>query len=216
MRTFAATLLGLAIVALTASAAPGTVKRCHLGWRLVPSPRVSDAQLADVQALRPNLVWAAGSGITSVGRPTRILVEHWDGHRWRARRLPQTGFVNGLSASSNRDIWLVGQGSDFTPLILHYDGVGWTQLPSPLPAGEQGWLHDVLALGPRDAWAVGSDGHTLPDGYARALILHWDGSRWSSVSGPPGLGALSGIAAFRRTTSGLLAPWTRIPSAHRS
>jgi hypothetical protein len=198
VRTFAATVLCLSVVALTVSAAPGTtVKRCHLRWRIVPSPRFSDARLADVQALKPNLVWVAGSGITSGGRPTRILVEHWDGHHWRARRLPQTGFVDGLAASSNRDIWLVGEGPDFTPLILHYGGDGWTQLPSPLPSGEHGWLHDVLALGPRDAWAVGSNDTLIsPTGYPSALILHWDGSRWTSVSGPPGLGALFGITAL--------------------
>src|SRR5262249_47591536 len=62
VRIAAATLLCLSLVALTASAAPGTVKRCNLRWRLVPSPRISDVSLSDVAALRPNLVWAAGSG----------------------------------------------------------------------------------------------------------------------------------------------------------
>jgi hypothetical protein len=109
--------------------------------------------------------------------------------------LSQTGYVYGLAASSPSDVWLVGQAPDFTPLILHYDGEGWAELPNPLPPGEDGALDDVVAPGPRDAWAVGSDGHTLPSGYARALILHWDGSRWNSVNSPPGLGGLSGISA---------------------
>jgi hypothetical protein len=91
---------------------------------------------------------------------------------------------------------LVGQGPDFAPLILHYDGKDWTELPNPLPAGGHGWLRGVVALGPRDAWAVGStDAPLLPSGYRSALILHWDGSRWNSVTTPSGLGALSGIAA---------------------
>jgi hypothetical protein len=135
VRVVAATFLCLSAVALTASAAPGTVKRCQLRWRVVPSPRASDASLLYVVALKPNLIWAAGFGFSSLGQPGRILVERWDGHRWRARRLPERGFAEGLSASSASDVWLVGQSPDFKPLILHYDGNGWAELPSPLPAG---------------------------------------------------------------------------------
>ena len=47
-----------------------------------------------------------------------------------------------------------------------------------------GGIADVLALSPRDVWAVGwlriSNG--LPA--ARALVLHWDGRRWQDVPLP--------------------------------
>jgi hypothetical protein len=56
----------------------------------------------------------------------------------------------------------------------------WDLVPAP-PLDGQVSLNGVTALGPRDAWAVGtiSDGVTV-----RTLTLHWDGTEWTRVPSP--------------------------------
>jgi hypothetical protein len=54
------------------------------------------------------------------------------------------------------------------PLILHYDGKNWKQVPAPTAPGFQ--LAGVAASTRTNAWAVGSD-HNQTE----ALALHWNG-----------------------------------------
>lgn len=50
-------------------------------------------------------------------------------------------------------------------------------------------LFSVAVLSPTDAWAAG--GRHYP---ARAVMLHWDGLAWMSVSLPPGAGMISALS----------------------
>jgi hypothetical protein len=60
------------------------------------------------------------------------------------------------------------------------DPEGWEVVPAPALEGQVS-LNGVVALGPRDAWAVG----TVADGVSvRTLTLHWDGEAWSRVPSP--------------------------------
>lgn len=57
---------------------------------------------------------------------------------------------------------------------------GWEVVPAP-PIDGQVSLNGVTALGPRDAWAVG----TVADGVTvRTVTLHWDGEAWTRVPSP--------------------------------
>src|SRR5690348_9699774 len=102
---FSAASLALLLVALAASAAPaGTSADCRLRWRVVPSPRLSDAGLGAVDAVSRADVWVA-RGLTRTGASGPVLYERWNGRRWHVRRLAvqSSGGPLALSASSSRD-----------------------------------------------------------------------------------------------------------------
>jgi len=88
----------------------------------------------------------------------------------------------------------------FKPLILHWDGSEWSQVESPTIESDDTLLIALAAVSANDIWAVGSftmDDKTSGDVWF-ALIEHWDGKQWSTVSSPnPGLrqNLLSGVAA---------------------
>ena len=65
----------------------------------------------------------------------RMLVEHWDGVRWRVVPTPNaTGsFLTGVAAVSAQDVWTVGhvgQPPNDRRLVEHWDGVRWRVVPS--------------------------------------------------------------------------------------
>ena len=62
----------------------------------------------------------------------------------------------------------------------HWNGRGWKVLASPGP--RSGDFSAVSAVSPASIWAVGS----YADGaVTKALIAHWDGSRWRQAGTPP-------------------------------
>jgi hypothetical protein len=66
-------------------------------------------------------------------------------------------------------------------------------------------IHDLAALSPDDAWAVGLK--TIPGaGGQGAFTWHWDGVRWTSVPPPPGFASLAGLAAVATDDSWGVAP----------
>jgi hypothetical protein len=92
-----------------------------------------------------------------------------------------------VDAVSSTDVWAVGyyqqeigQGPIQT-LILHWDGVSWSVVPSPSPGTGNNILAGVTAVGPDDVWAVG---RVQSDGPFKTLILHWDGEAWAQVPSP--------------------------------
>jgi hypothetical protein len=109
-------------------------------WSRVPSPNVSKDQFLDaVSAISARDAWAVGAYITK-SQVARTLIEHWNGRRWSRVPSPDpsTSLSNGLSALgavtgvSARDVWAAGfdqQGSSvLRPLLLHWDGVRWSQV----------------------------------------------------------------------------------------
>lgn len=136
------------------------------------------AALGDVDAVSADDVWA-------VGYLAGPVVEHWDGTAWSSVPVPPGGrSLYGVSATSARDAWAVGQAErSGRSLIWHWDGATWT--PVEAREGDAGFhsLTDVVALSPENAWAVGAI-LRYPH-VTRPLFLHWDGSAWQRVSGAP-------------------------------
>ncbi len=67
---------------------------------------------------------------------------------------------------------------DFLGFAEHWDGTRWTRVYGV--DGSQ--LFDVEALGPGDAWSVGTRN-------IGTVIQHWNGERWRTVPSPdPGVG----------------------------
>ena len=63
------------------------------------------------------------------------------------------------------------RGATAKTVILRWNGMAWTQVPSPSPGATFNYLSSVAATSTTNAWAVGgSDNGTL--------ILHWNGTTW--------------------------------------
>jgi hypothetical protein len=62
-------------------------------------------------------------------------------------------------------------------MIVHWDGVSWSDTPSPGKLGAYSELNGVDAVSADDIWAVG-------DSRYQALVEHWDGTSWSVVPSP--------------------------------
>ena len=81
---------------------------------------------------------------------------------------------------TSRDVWLAGgqlSSAGHTTFTVHFDGMAWHLVPTHDPSDEEWNLHDIEALGPSTAWAVGATD-------TAALTLRWDGVRWRRVRTP--------------------------------
>ncbi len=177
-------------------------------------------------------VWAVGH--TAVG-DGQTLIAHWNGAAWATVPSPGSfAYLAGVAATAGSDAWAVGTasssplGSPYAnreALILHWDGVSWTQVAVPA-LGSLAGLRAVAATSASDAWAVGSDTGSAG---SRALILHWDGSAWTRMPGPAG--ELGGVAASSPSNAWAVGStpnfhtlilhwngrvWSRVPSPSRT
>ena len=121
-------------------------------WSVVssPSPGLGEDVLTGVTALAPNNVWAVGFYATDLNtdRPTKTLIEHWDGSSWKVVSSPnigphsvyQSNHLGGITTVSANDVWAFGDyyaadgSAQIFTLVLHWDGISWKVVPSPPPA----------------------------------------------------------------------------------
>lgn len=156
-------------------------------WRRVPSPNDGspDNFLNGVVATSPANAWAVGSGNGGA------LILRWDGTAWTREQGPDLGpgvypFLTAVTATSETDAWAVGSTAGFTEenaqaVVYHWDGVSWTSQAVPQVGSGTNMLRAVSALSPSDVWAVGSYEEGTE---TRALVLHFNGVRWSHVPTP--------------------------------
>jgi hypothetical protein len=76
------------------------------------------------------------------------------------------GMLEAVSATSTRNVWVVGEGFNYDKVVIeHWDGTCWQVMPTAALAGN---LASVVAISPRDVWAVGAT--AAQD--AGSLIMH--------------------------------------------
>ncbi|MDQ1656350.1 MAG: hypothetical protein QOD41_1433 [Cryptosporangiaceae bacterium] len=95
--------------------------------------------------------------------------------------------IRGITAPSASDVWAVGawwQTGQSRPLVMHWDGTAWSGRPIPAAAGDAYDLTTVDATGPDDVWAAGSVQSAGAAPGPVALLRHFDGKAWTSVSLP--------------------------------
>ena len=125
-------------------------------WSVVssPSPGSGEDVLTGVTAPAPNNVWAVGFYAKDVNtdRPTKTLIEHWDGCSWKVVSSPNIGphsvhQSNHLGVSHGLSQRRLGLRACLTiieaayniknylydVLVLHWDGINWKIVPSPSP-----------------------------------------------------------------------------------
>lgn len=139
------------------------------------SPGTLFNTLHAVTNIAANDVWAVGSSASG------NLAEHWNGTAWTVSTTPNAAAyddsLNGVAASTSDDVWAVGS-SGGTASIEHWNGSQWAAILMYTP--QYSSLSSVVALSNSNAWAVGV-GSSGPNG---PLVVHWDGTKWSTVSTP--------------------------------
>jgi hypothetical protein len=113
--------------------------------------------------------------------------------------------LTAVSARTGTDAWAVGSFANPADdagrdgLAEHWDGQRWQQLPIPSVLHFDEKLLAVSASAANDAWAVGS---TNKIGFASTnpLAEHWNGTAWTTVPTPLGIGGsksiLDGVVTF--------------------
>jgi hypothetical protein len=189
-----ATMLGLVSLDLSAGASAA-------GWGVVPSPNRGFSWIYGVRARTPADAWAVGNYFEE--DTYEPLAEHWDGASWSIVETPDIetdSILRDVAPVSSSEAWAVGESNTRNhptrTLVLHWDGSAWAAVPSPSPSRDpfygENALYGVAALPSGEAWAVG---YRYTGGY-QALILRWDGVRWSPMQVPAaGYRKLTGIVA---------------------
>lgn len=153
--------------------AAGTIAHYGGSWSTETSP--TSQELRAVWAAPGGQAFAVGGGGVILRRSSNT---------WTAMKSPTTETLYGVWGSAANAVWAVGNNG----LILRYDGASWTIAHNRMA----GTLRGVWGSGKSDVWAVGSGKE--PDGDYAALLLHWDGTRWteSYVCNPEGTRFASG------------------------
>lgn len=175
-------------------------------WRRVRDSHTSAPELAGVAAVSRRDAWAVGRFLAH-GR-YHALIEHWNGSAWHEVSIPHPGgtwgheTLDAVSSLTARNIWAVGdyeRRHRYHTLVLHWNGSHWKRVVSPTRGSKhESLLNGVVALGRKNAWAVGS--YPGPEA-TRPLTEHWDGRGWHIVATPPssGFNVLEAVSAVSST-----------------
>jgi hypothetical protein len=165
-------------------------------WSPVKVPDLPSSQLDGVDAAGAGNVWAVGThviGDPESGRFQRAYVVRLTGDRFEQVPAPTPGrhsVLTGIDMRTPTDGWAAGYyelaGGERRALLLHWDGVAWSQAHVPHLPGGQNVLTSVSAYSADGAVAVG---HYTAGGAARGfpshtLALRWDGERWAVSETP--------------------------------
>jgi hypothetical protein len=132
-----------------------------------------------------------------------LLHGHRD--RWEWIEAPPSGTTatpSGLRRTPCGDIWVYA-----STLVARWDGDAWTELPAP--GGIRATVTGLLPVADDDIWLTGyAYGVGGPPGKPPgATLLHGDGSTWTSVPKPFGVGSLTGIVADEQGRPDRISGW---------
>jgi hypothetical protein len=145
-------------------------------WSRASLPSVpGKPSLTSISASSAKDVWAVGANRGN--DPGTTVALHFNGSKWRManpKNPPTTDgdFLGGVSASSAKNAWAVGQDVGFPVLTERWNGTAWKQVKAPAC----GQLNAVSAASDGTTWAVGGDGPT------KALILRFKAHKWVVIS----------------------------------
>ncbi|MGZ5291922.1 MAG: hypothetical protein ACXWEH_06335, partial [Actinomycetota bacterium] len=137
-------------------------------WSVVDPGRAvgtGRSALLGIDAIAPDDVWAVGS------LHNGPLMIHFDGDAWSRSDTEVRGVTNAIAPVTPDDAWAAG-----SP-IQRFDGSAWSDVAQ---VRSDGVLYGVAAVGPNDVWAVGA--RPVGEG-SKALVMRFDGSRWTAVQG---------------------------------
>ena len=162
------------------------LRRTARGWKRTNSidPSSSLNSFERVASLSRKRVWAVGTRWDSGGNHI-VLIERWNGRRWRVEPIAINGLLHGVYVNARDDAWAVGttvrRGVGRT-LTLHFNGSRWRKVSSPNASDRFHQLNAVDGNGRNDVWAVGY--RQAKGTYPQPITMHWNGSRWRLVDTP--------------------------------
>jgi hypothetical protein len=199
-----------------------SMKWAGTAWQKVTVNAPADSQLNAVTFAPGGVAWAAGNYYSGAAH---TLIMRWAGTAWTRVTSPGTGEgINGLAFSASGYGWAVGQtfpasGSPKT-VILHWNGTTWSASPPgppppPTAYSTAGALAGVAAVSASSAWAVGYAGNGSSP---QALMVAWNGAKWSRVTSPAvlaGAGALTAVTVVSATSAWAVG-YTGTPGSSRT
>ena len=213
------------IVAL-AGIVPGAQASAAPRWRFdkVITPASGSDWLYSVAAIGRSDAWATGANYTEGATRARLLVERYNGHRWRQVAIPaDLTAVNPaaeirVGASSPTDVWVFELLAGHKQRILRWDGRRWhvTTAPSWVlrgnPSGQPG-QPDVAVQSRSSAWVFSIGTRDQPSKVAREV-----GGRWHLVQlpgVPASVAAVSGNDIWASGTNASMQPMIMHWNGHR-
>jgi hypothetical protein len=150
----------------------------------------TQSELTAVASVSAKDAWAFGfhdvrdDHSVDVTKTTGLLIEHWDGQRWRITRQPvyhnskRSFYVADATIVSPTEGWAVGSqtyagGGRIHPLVLHYNGRRWRIMRFPYCCAGAA-LTGIASRGNK-VWVAGTG--SGPAGY-QTLVDRWSGERW--------------------------------------
>jgi hypothetical protein len=164
-------------------------------WSIQTLPRVpgySRVDLRGIAAVNRHSLWVVGHGFSPSG--VGPIIEHWNGVKWHVSKVAVPGSESGItfsavSTDASNDVWAVGSASTANAysktLVERWRGKSWFVTPSP-NLGNDSTLESVVAVSPRNVWAVGRSATIQSDSpyHSQALVEHWDGTSWQIIPSP--------------------------------
>ena len=144
--------------------------------------------------------WAVGGSAPGTLH-SHALVERYSGTGWALGSGPvaaagRGSVLFGVSCAGVSECWAVGANRDGPgggqqPLIEGYGASGWSVVTNRVPGNAA--LYGVACPAHDDCWAVGATG---PSSAQTGLVLHDDGTGWSTAASPasPGPSSLDAVA----------------------
>ncbi|RGA03820.1 hypothetical protein DI270_017145 [Microbispora triticiradicis] len=122
---------------------------------------------------------------------------HWSSSGWSTVPSPRSdrAVIRRFEAGPSGDLWAVADGPGTESVIEHWDGRRWRDVPTPRwPTGAEAGFDDLAVVSEREVWAAGWI--LLPGARQAALLMRWDGDRWTLVRDvPPGAVRLGPLLA---------------------
>ncbi len=184
-----------------AAIAPGEVWGISIGslqrwdgsaWAPVAVPFTwASSQIGVLAGSSGNDVWVTNGGSTVV---------RWDGSSWidvSPPLVPAGSIVTDLRVIGPSDAWVINQwlvNLNWQYELLHWNGVGWTNVALPAEAQPVAGLLGLWATSSDDVWLIGYVAQTGAP--ALPMLLHWDGATVRSLAMPPGSPVFKGLKAI--------------------
>jgi hypothetical protein len=167
-------------------------------WQTIPPPGGVTGELRAVTRDWAGGAWAVGDD--GHGHPLALRCSVTICAVVSVPQVGSVGRLRGIKAFAQDDVWAAGDSGNMT-LVVHWDGAGWSVVPSPNPDPFVNVLYSVGGVASNDLWAVGHQSRNradtgVPPG-TRTLAMHWNGMNWSPVD-TPNVGdnnSLSGVTA---------------------